>query len=101
MFSKLLIAAKADAINNPKPFNYSDPVKGNALKQKWIFGLGWNVVDDNGLAYNKYFDVSGTWNYLYYPTRISVQKNSNKRIITEGIFNYNKYKFVDKMLSIK
>lgn len=58
---------------------------------KWMFGLGWNVVDDNGEAFTKLFDYEGSWNYLYYPSRISVDRYLRKNWSWEAMAAYNEY----------
>ncbi len=57
----------------------------------WMFGLSWNVVDDDGQAFSNLFDVKGSWNYLPYPTRISIDKYLKKGWSLEGMVAYNKY----------
>lgn len=58
---------------------------------KWMFGIGWNVVDDNGHTYDKLFDYEGSWNYLYYPSRLTVDRFLRKGWSWEAMGAYNEY----------
>lgn len=77
-------------------------ISGNAVCQptsintkknpyKWMFGISWNVVDDDGNAYSKLLDYQGSWNYLYYPSRISIDRYLRKGWSLEGMVAYNQY----------
>ncbi len=57
----------------------------------WMFGVGLNFVDDDGQAFSNLFDVKGSWNYLPYPTRISIDKYIKKGWSLEGMVAYNRY----------
>lgn len=63
-----------------------------AQRKPITVGLGWNVVDDDGKPYKKLFSFRQSWNLLYYPTRVTVDKELNKGKSVEGILVYNKYK---------
>ncbi len=73
--------------------SYAQPSSINRKKNpySWMFGLSWNVVDDNGDAFSNLFDVKGSWNYLLYPSRISIDKYLKKGWSLEGMVAYNKY----------
>ncbi|MEY3238160.1 MAG: hypothetical protein RI883_2261 [Bacteroidota bacterium] len=73
--------------------SFAQPSSINRKKNpySWMFGVGWNVVDDNGQAFSNLFDVKGSWNYLPYPTRISIDKYLKKGWSLEGMVAYNKY----------
>ena len=58
---------------------------------KWMFGLSWSVIDDNGYQFTKLFDLPGSWNYEYFPTRLSVDRFMRKGWSFESTFTYNKY----------
>ena len=58
---------------------------------KWMFGLGWNAVDDDGLAFSNMFDYKNSWNYLYYPTTLSMDKYIRKGWSMDGSLSYTRY----------
>jgi len=58
---------------------------------KWMFGLGWNVVNDNEEKLPNLIDVNGSWNYLYFPTRLTFNKYVRKGWSVEGALAYNQY----------
>ena len=58
---------------------------------RWMFSLGWNVVDDDGLAFSNLFDYQNSWNYLYYPSTLSIDKYLRKGWSLDGALSYNQY----------
>lgn len=58
---------------------------------RWMFGISWSVIDDDGNAFGNLFDYQGSWNYLPYPTRLSVDKYIKKGWSLEGMAAYNTY----------
>ncbi|MCW3076533.1 MAG: hypothetical protein JWO32_1142 [Bacteroidetes bacterium] len=58
----------------------------------WVFGLGWNIVDDNGKPWKKGFDAHNSWNIQGYPTTVRVEKFYDKGFSFVFNFAYNKYK---------
>jgi hypothetical protein len=58
---------------------------------RWMFSLGWNAVDDDGLAFSNLFDYQNSWNYLYYPTTLSIDKYFRKGWSMDGALAYNQY----------
>ncbi len=58
---------------------------------KWMIGIGWNVVDDDGRAFSYMLDVKNSWNYLYYPTTLSVDRYLKRGFSVEFVGAYNKY----------
>ena len=71
------------------------PVKAQFLKNHnstpWVFGIGWNVIDDNGKKEMSSMDLHYSMNGLSYPTSIRVEKGLNSGF--SGVFtaSYNKY----------
>ncbi len=61
-------------------------------KSSWIFGLGWNIVDDNGSPFKKLFDVSNAWSMRWYPAQITAEVIGKKGWTFGGSFSYDKYK---------
>ncbi|MDP3145190.1 MAG: hypothetical protein Q8T03_07905 [Bacteroidota bacterium] len=79
----------------------SSPVKtsgkGRTIKRKgaddyWMFGIGGNVVDDDGSPFKYLFNAGPRWNLRPYPTRLTVEKSLKHTFSIEGVFNFNLYK---------
>jgi len=71
----------------------SSPVKrGRREKLSWIFGLGWNAVDDNGMPFKKLFAFRSVWNIPFYPSQLSAEIIGKEGFSYGAIFNYNRYK---------
>lgn len=66
--------------------------KDSIVRSSWMFGLGYNIVDDSGDVFNGLFDVNSQWNALAYPSRVSVGRYFKSGIGVEAIGTYNKYK---------
>ena len=67
----------------------------NILKKShWVFGIGWNVVDDDGKAFKKIFDVKNSWNIPAYPSSIRVEKYYMKGMSFVLKADFNQYKSV-------
>ncbi len=62
------------------------------IKSSWIFGLGFNVVDDSGDGIRDYTIIKDQWNYVPFPSRLSLGKNIGSGFVLEGIATYNRYK---------
>jgi hypothetical protein len=58
---------------------------------KWMIGLSWNIVDDDGNAYSNLFDIPGSWNYEYFPSRLSVDRYLRRGWSIEGSAAFNRY----------
>lgn len=58
----------------------------------WMYGVGWNVVDDNSKPFKKLFDIRRSWNVRPYPTYIYVERGQKYGWSYGGIFNFNIYK---------
>ncbi|MDO6491460.1 MULTISPECIES: OmpA family protein [unclassified Cellulophaga] len=66
--------------------------KDSIVKSSWIFGLGYNFVDDSGDVFDELLDVDKQWNAVAFPSRISIGKYFESGIGVEAIGSYNKYK---------
>lgn len=66
--------------------------KDSVVVSSWMFGLGFNTVDDSGNAFGKVFDIKDAWNAVPYPSRLSIGKYFKNGLGVEGIVSYNKYK---------
>lgn len=56
-----------------------------------MFGVSWSVVNNNEEKLPNLFDVKGSWNYLLFPSRISIDKYIRKGWSLEGMVAYNQY----------
>ncbi len=66
--------------------------KGKKEKTSWIFGAGWNIVDDNGEPFKHLFDISKAWSMPFYPSQLSTEI-LGRRYLSYGILlSYNRYK---------
>ncbi len=65
--------------------------KDSIVVSSWIFGLGYNAVDDSGNVFNGLFNVSDEWNMLPYPSRISIGRYFKSGLGLEAIGSYNQY----------
>ncbi len=66
--------------------------KDSIVQSSWMFGLGYNIVDDSGDVFDELFSVDSQWNALPYPSRISIGRYFKSGIGLEAIASYNKYK---------
>ncbi len=66
--------------------------KDSIVQSSWMFGLGYNFVNDSGDVFNGLMDVNSNWNALAYPSRLSVGRYFKSGIGLEAIGTYNKYK---------
>ena len=41
---------------------------------KWMFGLHWNVVEDDGSKFAGLFDSQNAWNMMTFPTKFTADK---------------------------
>ncbi len=57
-----------------------------------MLGLGFNFVDDSGDVFDELFAVGSQWNYVPYPSRISIERSTKSGLGFGAIGTYNKYK---------
>ena len=65
--------------------------KDSIVKSSWIVGLGYNIVDDSGDVFDELFSVGSQWNYVPYPSRLSIEKSTKSGLGFGAIASYNKY----------
>lgn len=58
---------------------------------KWMFGLSWSVIDDDGYAFSKLVDVTGSWHYEYFPSKLMIDRYIRKGWSFEGAGSFNRY----------
>lgn len=63
-----------------------------AEKPNWVFGIGWNVVDDNSYPFKKLFDIRKSWLIRPYPTQLIADRSYKNGFSLGGVFNFNMYK---------
>lgn len=68
------------------------PLKRFFTKTPWTFGIHGHVVDDDGAPFQNVFNVSNTWNFLPYPTRLTIDGYYKAGFSFQGEFAYNQYK---------
>lgn len=66
--------------------------KDSTIVSSWIFGVGFNAIDDSGNSYGNLFDIKKAWNAVPFPSRLSIGKYFKNGLGIEGIIAYNKYK---------
>ena len=58
----------------------------------WIMvGVSWNTVNDNEEHLPNLLDVTGSWNSLFYPSRLSFDKHIKKGWSWEVMSSFNRY----------
>ncbi|GMN11440.1 hypothetical protein MTsPCn9_09530 [Croceitalea sp. MTPC9] len=62
------------------------------IQSSWIFGIGFNVVDDAGSEFTNLFNTEDNWNIVPFPSRLSIGKYFKNGLGLELIGSYNKYK---------
>ncbi len=65
---------------------------GKPRPYKWMIGVSWNTVDDDGRGFCQAFDVKEVWNTPVYPSRIMVDRYLKKGLSIEFSGAYNQYK---------
>lgn len=56
-----------------KSFNEKSNFKTFIKETPWVFTLSGHVVDDDGNPFNNLFNVSKSWNFLSYPSKLSIE----------------------------
>lgn len=58
----------------------------------WIFGAGYNFVDDSGTRGAEPFNIDDNWNSTFYPNRLSGGYALDNGFTFQAVFTLNKYK---------
>ena len=66
--------------------------KDSIIQSSWVFGLGYNFVDDSGDTFDDLTAISTQWNALAYPNRLSAGRYFKSGLGVEAIATFNKYK---------
>lgn len=78
--------------------------KDSIVVNSWVFGLGFNAVDDAGSEFENVFNFSDNWNAVPYPSRISIGRYFKNGLGLEAVGSYNVYKegkMVDGLLNME
>ncbi|WP_394972495.1 OmpA family protein [uncultured Croceitalea sp.] len=71
---------------------YTITKKDSIVKSSWIFGIGFNVVDDAGSEFTDIFNIEDNWNIVPFPSRVSIGRYFENGLGLEAVGSYNKYK---------
>ena len=66
--------------------------KDSIVQSSWVFGLGFNAVDDAGSEFSNIFNIDDNWNFVPFPSRLSIGKYFKNGLGLEAIGTYNRYK---------
>lgn len=66
--------------------------KDSIVQSSWIFGVGFNAVDDSGNVFDGIFNVGKEWNIVPFPSRVSIGRYFKSGLGLEAIGTYNEYK---------
>lgn len=66
--------------------------KDSIVTSSWMFGVGWNFIDDSGDAFNDVTTIKDQWNGVAFPSRLSLGRYWKSGIGLELIGSYNNYK---------
>lgn len=66
--------------------------KDSIVSKAWIVGLGINIIDDSGDAFNDFTTVKDQWNMVPYPSRLSIGRYFRSGLGVELIGSVNRYK---------
>ena len=65
--------------------------KDSIVQSAWIFGIGFNAVDDAGSEFTNVFNFEDNWNIVPFPSRISIGRYFKNGLGLEAIGSYNQY----------
>lgn len=66
--------------------------KDSTIVSTWMFGIGYNFVDDSVDDFNRLFDTNDSWHAVPYPSRLSIGRYLRNGLGIEVMATYNKYK---------
>ncbi|MGC1516587.1 MAG: OmpA family protein [Maribacter sp.] len=65
--------------------------KDSIVQSSWMFGVGFNAVDDSGNVFDGIFNVGQEWNMVPFPSRLSIGRYFKNGLGIEAIGSYNTY----------
>lgn len=88
-------------------FSYAQEIpqltsKDSVSDSAWLFGLGYNIVDDSGTALGTLPNFNNQLNVVAFPSRVSVGRYFKSGIGLEAIGTYNQYNegtLIDKKIN--
>jgi OOP family OmpA-OmpF porin len=88
----VLLAANVSAQASSRPVITGTSTGAGTKSDKpvWTIGLSWAVVDDDGQPVNDLFNMSDSWNFLPYPSRLNIDMAIDDTWSFEGAFTYSK-----------
>lgn len=60
---------------------------------KFMFGLAWNAIDDDGKPFRDLLRFRPRWNMIPFPTTLSMDYYHKDGMSFEGIMNFNRYRY--------
>lgn len=57
---------------------------------KWMLGVSWSFIDDNGEKFTRLFDLPGSFHFEYYPSKFTLDRYIRKGWSFEATATYNK-----------
>jgi outer membrane protein OmpA-like peptidoglycan-associated protein len=66
--------------------------KDSIVSSYWLVGLGINIVDDSGDAFNDFTTIKDQWNMVPYPSRVNIGRYFRNGLGLEAIAAYNRYR---------
>lgn len=91
LFTLVVLAFAAQGFSQGSAQNKSKFVR-ILQKTVWTAGLHGVVIDDDGKPFKALFNVADSWNFLPYPTRVTLEGYVDKGVSIEGGFTYSKLK---------
>ena len=58
---------------------------------KWMFGIHWSIVEDDGTKFENIFNTATSWNLRPYPTKITVDRYIKYGMSMEAVVTYGQY----------
>ncbi len=59
---------------------------------KWMVGIHWNAVEDDGKPLGGIFNFANSWNMPFFPSKLTVDRYFDNGWSIEGAAAYNRYK---------
>ena len=72
-------------------FLYTGQLHAQYEKQGWIFGGGFNFIDDSGTYGTEPFNFSENWSSVVFPSRFSMGYSLTNGLFFQGFASYNRY----------
>lgn len=70
------------------PGQHKNKVFRKLQKTTWVAGVSGMVIDDDAKAFTDLFDVNNTWNFLYFPSRVTLEGYHRKGLTFGAALGY-------------